>query len=120
MKLRKTDTLFRKFLLLRDEYTCQRCRRQYQPDNCRGLQVSHYWGRSRENTRFDEENCILLCWGCHQLWGHGDLRVAYESYMRAKLGEDGFDLLEARAYTYKKRDDKLDELAIKALLKEVQ
>jgi len=29
-------------------------------------------------------------------------------------------MLRARAYTYKKRDDKLDEVAIKHLLKELQ
>ena len=38
--------------------------------------------------------------------------------MRKRLGDKGFDLLMVRAYTYKKRDDKLDEIVIKELLKQ--
>ena len=117
IKLRKTDTLFSKLIRQRDNYTCQRCRKEY-PDGGRGLHTSHYWGRSRENTRHDTENCIALCFGCHQLWGHGDGRDEYSSFMRKRLGDKGFDLLMVRAYTYKKRDDKLDEIVIIELLKE--
>jgi len=120
VKLRKTDRLFREYVLRFYSYTCARCHTRYSPDNCRGLHVSHYWGRARENTRFDIENVCLLCYGCHIAWGHGDQRDKYTDYMKARLGEQGFEMLRARAYTYKKRDDKLDEVAIKHLLKELQ
>jgi len=118
IKLRKTDTLFRKYLLKLRNYTCARCGGTYTEDNCRGLHVSHYYGRSRENTRYDIDNCDLLCYGCHQLWGHGDLREDYTEFMKKRLGKN-FDLLRVRAHTYKKRDDKLDEIIIRELLKEV-
>ena len=118
-KLRKSDQLFRQYVLRIYDYTCARCKKEYPPDNCRGLHVSHYWGRGRENTRHDIENVCLLCYGCHLRWGHGDQREEYTGYMRERLGDKGFDLLELRAYTYKKRDDKLDEIIIKQLLKEV-
>jgi len=118
VKLRKADSLFRKLILKRDNYTCQRCGSQYTPDNCRGLHVSHYWGRGRENVRLDPENVCLLCWGCHQLWGHGDRRCEYTDFMRRKLGDKGFDLLELRAHIYKKRDDAMDAIVMKELLKE--
>ena len=121
MKLRKTDRLFRKFILKRDNYTCARCRRKYSPDdNLQGLHVSHFWGRGRENVRFDTENCVLLCYYCHRLWGHGDGRHEYEDFMRKRLGDDGYDRLMVRAHMTKSRDDKLDEIAITQLLKEVQ
>lgn len=116
MKLRKTDRLFRKLVLQLENYTCARCRKPYEPDNCRGLHVSHYWGRGRENTRFDIENVCLLCYGCHLIWAHGDQRDDYKQYMIERLGKEGFDRLEARAYTHKKKDDVLNEVVIKQLL----
>lgn len=118
LQIRKADTLFRKYLLGLRNYTCARCGRRYPEDGCRGLHVSHYWGRSRENTRYDLDNCDLLCFGCHQLWGHGDQRGEYTNYMTKKLGQKGYDLLQVRAYTYKKRDDKLDEVILRELLNE--
>ena len=39
--------------------------------------------------------------------------------MRKRLGDKGFDLLDVQAHTYKKRDDKMDEIVIRELLKEV-
>jgi hypothetical protein len=121
-KERKTDKLFRQFIRRRDNYTCQRCGRVYLEDNCRNLCVSHYWGRGRENTRFDPENCIALCHlPCHELkWGHGDGRGEYMSFMLKRLGQKGYDLLELRANTCKKRDDYLDELYLRQLLKELE
>ena len=118
MKIRKSDRLFRKYILRRDSYTCQRCGREYPEDNCQGLHVSHYWGRGRENTRHDPDNGILLCFGCHQLWGHGDLRQKYTDFMVNKLGQEGFDRLAVQAYTFKKRDDYLDEAWLNRMLQE--
>ena len=117
MKLRKSDKLFRQYVLKVFSYTCVRCRNIYAVDNCRGLHVSHYWGRGRENTRHDIDNACLLCYGCHQIWGHGDGRDEYRQFMVQRLGQEGFDRLEARAYTRKKRDDALDEVIIKELLR---
>ena len=118
MRLRKTDGLFRKLVLKRDNFTCQRCGTTYPEDNCRGLHVSHYWGRGRENTRFDFDNCVCLCYGCHLIWGHGDGRPEYEAFMRHKLGQQRYDLLELRAHIHKGRDDKSDALIIREILRQ--
>jgi hypothetical protein len=118
IKIRKADRLFSQLIRARDKYTCQRCRRKFSPENCRGLVVSHYWGRGRESTRYDEENCVALCSGCHQIWGHGDGREEYIQFMKERLGSR-FDILMVRAYTYQKRDDKLNELWIKERLNEL-
>ena len=53
------------------------------------------------------------------IWGHGDGRGDYVAFMKKRLGDKGYDLLQVRAYAYKKRDDKLDEIVIRELLKEV-
>ncbi len=120
MKLRKSDTLFRQYALRYYGYTCARCGRRYSEDNCRGLHVSHFWGRGRENVRFDIENVCLLCYGCHRIWGHGDGRGEYEQFMKDRLGENGYNMLDVRAHLYKKRDDTLDLIIIKELLKGVK
>lgn len=119
-KLRKTDRLWTKYIRRRDNFTCQKCGRVYDPKKTtllKNLGVSHYWGRGRENTRYDEDNCICLCSiPCHQAWGHGDERDAYKELMKKRLGEKGFGDLELRAHLYKKKDNVSDELYIKALL----
>ena len=114
IKLRKTDILFSKYIRKRDKFTCQRCGTVY-PDGGRGLHCSHYWGRGRENTRFDPDNCVALCFGCHHIWG-GDGREEYKEFMINRLGQKAYDLLDVRAHMYKKRDDKLDEIFIKQIL----
>jgi len=120
MKERKPDRLFREYIRIRDDYTCQRCGHKFNPDeNLQGLHVSHYWGRGRENTRFDEDNCILLCWGCHRIWGHGDGKQEYIDFMKNKLGQQGFDNLDIRAHLRKKKDDALMVIYLKQLLQEV-
>ena len=118
IKLRPTDILFSKYIRKRDNYTCQRCGKVY-PDGGRGLHCAHYWGRSRENTRFDPENCITLCFGCHRIWD-GDERDEFKLFMRKRLGDEAFELLDVRAHIRKKRDDNLDRIAIKYLLKELE
>ncbi len=116
IKIRPADKLFSNYIRARDKWTCQRCFTRYEPPT-RALHCSHYFGRGRENTRFDEENCIALCHGCHQLWGHGDLRDDYTAYMEKRLGKQGFKNLKIRAYQYKKKDDKLIILWLTKLMK---
>ena len=117
VKIRRTDTLYTRYIRERDDYTCQRCRRSYPPDACRNLEVSHFWGRGRENTRFDDDNCVALCQlPCHQYWGHGEGCVDYQEFMEDRLGRAGYDTLMIRAHTYKKQDDILDALIIRKKL----
>ena len=116
VKLRQTDRLWSQYIRRRDNFTCLKCGRVYKTKK-QNLGVSHYWGRGRENTRFDEENCISLCsLPCHQNWGHGDGREEYTEFMKKRLGESGFENLMLRAHIYKKKDDVMDELYIRELL----
>lgn len=120
IKLRKTDRLFTELVRIIYEYTCQRCRRVYSPDgDLHNLGVSHYYGRAREGTRYDLENCTLLCnMPCHRRW-EGEDRAEYLNYMIERLGQEGYDLLTLRANTYRKRDDKLIEMWLKQELEVV-
>jgi len=54
----RMDTLARKCIRLRDEWTCQKCGMQ-------GHDVHHVRMRKYYSTRWDLNNLILLCKRCH-------------------------------------------------------
>ena len=118
IKLRKADKLFTKITRFRFDYTCQKCGRKYSEDTpLYNLGVSHYYGRSRENTRFDPDNVTLLCnMPCHRKW-EGIERGDYTEHMIGRLGQRGFDELTLKANSYKKRDDKATEASLLENLK---
>ena len=117
VKIRKTDKLFTQLMRIKYDFTCQKCGRKPKLSN---LGVSHYHGRGRENTRYDEENCTLLCnIPCHREWG-GEKRAEYTAFMVKNLGQKDYDLLMLRAHLYSKRDDKAVEMVLKAQLEELQ
>jgi len=120
IKLRKTDLLFTKIQRFRFNYTCQKCSRKYDEyARLYNLGVSHYYGRSREATRYDNDNVTLLCnLPCHRLW-EGMERGDYTEYMITRLGQKGFEELTARSNTYKKRDDIQTEIILKSKLMEM-
>ena len=119
IKIRLSDKLFSNYIRKRDNYECQRCHKKYQPPT-QALHCSHFWGRARENTRFDPDNADSLCYGCHTIWGHGDGREDYISFKKKQLTESGFKKLQVRAFTYKKKDEKLAILFINQCLKSQQ
>jgi len=121
IKLRPTDRLFSKIVRIIYNFTCQKCGRIYLRDgDLHNLGVSHYFGRSRESTRFDLENVTLLCnLPCHHRWG-GEERADYTAYMIDRLGQAGFGLLTLRAHTYQKKDDVLMLMYLKQELKKLE
>jgi len=118
IKLCKADSEFSLFVRERDLWTCNRCHKRYPPGSI-GLQCSHYWGRGKESTRFDPENCDALCTGCHNLWGHGDEREQYKAFKIKQLGQNGYNILEMRAHTLGRKDRKLALVVAKALRQEL-
>ena len=119
IKLRYTDGLYRKWRLVRDHFTCQKCGQPYPPDNAGSLEVAHFHSRRHENTRFDEENTLCLCRvRCHQYFDTH--RTEFEAFMLERLGQERYDLLELRAHITKKRDDASDRLILKEMLKEAK
>lgn len=105
IKIRKADKEFSLYIRKRDG-KCIRCQKT------ESLQNSHFWGRARENTRFDPDNCDTLCFRCHQYLG-GDGREEYIELKKRQLGEFNYNRLKLRAFTYKKKDDKLILLWLK-------
>jgi len=118
IKLDPADIAFSKYIRTRDGWRCQRCHTRYIPPT-KALHNSHYFGRARENTRFDPENCDSLCYGCHKFWGSDD-KEGYRQFKIKQLGQKRFDLLTLRASTYCKKDRKMALIKSRLLLKELE
>jgi hypothetical protein len=69
------------------------------------------------STRFDEDNCLSLCLGCHQFFGENrDEEVAF---MIKKLGQKAFDNLQIRAQLHWKVDEQAVKLYLREKIKEL-
>ena len=113
IRIRKTDQLFSLYIRRRAKWKCERCGKQYQEGD-RGLQCSHFWGRAKESTRFDTENCTALCHGCHACFtANPELHRAWQL---KRLGQKRYYALMIRANTPKKKDDKMIEIYLNKLL----
>ena len=117
IKIDKADKLFSIYIRTKANWTCQRCGKKY-PEGSRGLHNSHFWGRGRENTRYDEINCDAICFGCHQYFGANP--AEYAEWKKKRLGEKKYDKLMLRAHTYCKKDRKLALFKTKLLLEKLK
>lgn len=115
----KADDVFSKFIRLRD-MECRRCHSPVEL-NDKGLpishQASHFQGRGKEATRFDEDNVDTLCGGCHMYFtSHpGD---HYEWQVKIK-GQKQVDVIIFRSNQYMKKDRQLAFIYWKTRLKEL-
>lgn len=120
MKNDKYDRVFSNIIRTRDNWRCQRCHMQYTPPT-KALHNSHYFGRTRLSTRFDEQNCDALCHGCHRHWEVTD-RESYRAFKIKQLGENGFNALHVRSWETCRKSgiyNKVYYLALKIRYKEV-
>ena len=112
-RIRPADKLFSLYLREKRNRTCEYCGRRY-GKNEKGLTVSHFYGRKAESTRFDEENCQVLCWlPCHSNFEQNP--AEYDTWMQSRMTPQGYKLLVLRAHTYQKRDDKKVLIWLKAV-----
>ena len=120
IRLDQADILFSQWIRLRDK-KCVRCHSPVLFNN-KGLPISHqnshFYGRGRENTRFEPDNCDTLCMGCHRIWGSDD-RESYRGFKLKQLGEKRFNSLMVQANTYKRKDRVFEKLKWRAILKEL-
>jgi len=108
IKLRKTDKLFSQYI--RRIGKCEICGRSDIK-----LEAAHYFSRGKEATRFDVRNVKCLCFTCHKR-SHEE-KDYYKNWLIDKYGQAWLDKLELDSNCYKKRDDALDEIVIKAMIK---
>ena len=120
IKLDPADTEFSVHIRLRDK-KCLRCGRIGEPDRfgrpIKGLECSHYWSRRHEGTRFEPDDCMTFCAYDHDYLGHGEGRDEYKKMMTDKLGPARMKTLEVQAFTYHKKDRKMEWIKFKELNK---
>lgn len=112
MKIKRdaADDIFSKFIRLRDK-KCRRCGSPVQL-NDKGdpisHQASHFQGRRKEATRFDEDNVDCLCGGCHSYFTANPAEH-YEWQVKTK-GQKLVDNIVLRSNTYMKKDRTLAKI----------
>jgi hypothetical protein len=84
----------------RDEFTCRRCGRMYQQGD-RAIQAHHLFTRTRRSTRYDLENGVTLCTGCHR-WVHANPADARD-WAQREVGKVLFLDVEHRSRVLSKR-----------------
>lgn len=110
--IKELDKLVSNKVRERAEWKCERCHKQYTPPT-QGLHCSHYYSRRFLGTRWDLDNLMALCMGCHKLW-EGDKQGEYTDVMKMRLDKKVFDLLRVKAYTVNKYSKQDIELLIRA------
>jgi 5-methylcytosine-specific restriction endonuclease McrA len=104
IKLRdKAEALAKKYVKIRDNYTCQKCGKVVAGQNCHGSHVKSKGAYPR--LRCDVENMKVLCSRCHRWWWHIEPTDAtnwfkekfpsrYEYLEEAKLNQSKIKLFE--------------------------
>jgi len=127
-KRRTSDKYWTKYIKLRDKDICFWCGNLC--DNPRNSGVSHYKGRRKENTRFDDDNSDLMHnIPCHleaeqekKIKGIKDAKEdgKYTKRKKKQLGDKRFNQLLINSQIYKKRDDKCDTIIIRSMIDELK
>lgn len=116
MKRDPADAAFSDYIRTRDNWTCQRCGKQYTPPTS-ALHCSHFMGRGKENTRFDPENADALCYGCHQHFtSHPALHMEWQIQRK---GQAAVDAIILRSSLYKKKDRVMEKIIWKKALEDL-
>ena len=114
---KELDKLWQQVIHSRDKF-CQVCHKQ------EGLNAHHIFTRSRMNTRFDCDNGILLCTGCHirsSLLSAHKAPLAFFRWLEFKKGKEFVDALEIRSQMIAKNlDFKLLQLYLTNELKKYE
>ncbi len=121
IRIKPADRLFSLYIREKAGWKCKRCGKLCKVNGewIAKLENSHYFGRAHGNTRYDEKNCYALCGSCHKRMG-GYKRSEdgeYDLWVKELLGEKEYKNLKIRANSYHKKDEKLDLLFVKSLIK---
>ncbi|KKN71467.1 hypothetical protein LCGC14_0420460 [marine sediment metagenome] len=118
VKISALDRLFSEYIRRRAMERVRGCERCFTyKENWKQLQCSHFYSRSRKSVRYDEDNAVGLCFGCHQYLGSHPLE--HVEFFKKLLG-DRFELLEGRMRQIGKPDKELLMIYFKAKIKEME
>lgn len=101
IKIDKADKAFSLYIRTSDGWNCKRCGTHYEPPTS-ALHCSHFQGRAKENTRFDENNADALCYGCHQYFTSHP--AEHYMWQVKQKGQEKVDNIVLASNTYCKKD----------------
>ena len=114
-RIRLADKKYSEYLREKRNHICEYCGRRFKKGE-KGLTVSHFYGRKSESTRFDDENCDVLCWlPCHNNFEQDPHE--YSRWKQTRMTPQAFKLLQVRAHTYQKKDDAKILIFLNAVMK---
>lgn len=122
MKIRidPADRIFSQYIRTRDK-KCRRCGSRVK-FNGKGLpvthQASHFQGRGKENTRFNEDNVDALCHGCHMYFTANP--AEHYIWQVEMKGQKKVDEIILASNIYVKRDRKAQQIYWGQKLKELR
>lgn len=119
IQIDRADKVFSQYIRLRDG-KCLRCSSTVRY-NEKGLpvshQASHFQGRGKENTRFNEENVCTLCTGCHMYLTANP--AEHYQWQVERLGQAKVDEIVLWSNQYVKKDRKSQAIYWGQKLKEL-
>jgi len=118
IRLDPLDRPFSEMIRKRSKGYCERCGRFYGYDGWKKLQCSHYIGRSKRSTRWDEDNACALCFGCHQYFTSHPYE--HTEWFKKRIGQEKFDSLMGRVRVISKPDRELIGLYLLEKIKELE
>ena len=78
------------------------------------LETSHFIGRANKATRYDPDNMIGICAGCHMYFTAHPLE--HVEFFKRRLGEEKFEFLQGRMRNIGMPDKGLIEIYLKEKL----
>lgn len=98
------DRLFSQYIRMRAIERVGGCERCLTPkESWKELQCCHCHGRGKKSVRWDEDNAIGGCFGCHRVL---DSQLTEKEDLFRRLLGDGYDLLKSRMRQTWPRPDK--------------
>lgn len=100
MRRDKYDILMSSLIRERANWQCERCKREYPEGHRAGLEHSHIWGRRRHSVRWEPDNGMALCTGCHRYIGAN--HDEHEALALKILGEERYNEIRLKANTVRR------------------
>ena len=94
IKRTTADGHFSDCIRIREDYTCEHCRKYVPEDNRYNAQCAHIIGRKHKSTRHDPANCLMLCGTCHSIFT--DNPIQFVEWLVEYLGQAHLDQLQQK------------------------
>lgn len=81
-------------IIIRSKGKCERC------GKTSPLNTAHIFSRRNLATRWDKDNVLCLCVGCH-FWGHQN-PILFTEFVMGKIGKEKYEELKKKSIKIKK------------------